>query len=137
MSEATLANELVDARQNPEAICAQTEMEEMLRKALAHISPKLRVAFLMREMAGLSNREAAETLGLTTVALKSRVARARAAVSVYIDKIHEEHLANDATVSRTAIFGPITIAATTRLANRFNASLRRQESVAASTDTKV
>lgn len=133
---ASLADELVDARQNPEAVCAQNEMEKILHKALAHLSPKLRVAFQIRLIAGLSNKEAAETLGLTTGALKSRVARAKAAISSYVDKIHEEHLANRALVSRTAK-GPIAIADSTRLANRVNSAQRRQERFAASIDTKV
>lgn len=134
---ATLADELVDGRQNPEAICAQTEMEEMLREALAHISLKLRVAFQMREMAGMSEREAAESLGLTKAALKARVARARAAIRTHIRKIHGEHVASDATLGRTAVFGPIRIASATRPADRLNSPARRQKSVAVSPDTKV
>jgi RNA polymerase sigma-70 factor (ECF subfamily) len=133
----TLATELVDTRQTPEAVCAQTEMGEILRKALTQLSPKLRVAFQMRKIAGISDRQIAETLGLTTNALKSRVARARAAISSYIDKIHEKHLVNISRESRTEICSAIAKATTTRPANRFNAALCRQESVAASTDTKV
>jgi len=81
-----LANELRDARPNPERICQQTEYEEMLERALAQISPKLRDAFRIREMAGLSTREAADALKITRNTLRSRVSRARIAVSLYIEK---------------------------------------------------
>jgi RNA polymerase sigma-70 factor (ECF subfamily) len=85
--EATLANELVDARPNPETICAQTEMEETLRSALDRVSPKLRVAFQLREIAGYSTREAAQALGVTTNTLKSRVSRARVAIGLHVRKV--------------------------------------------------
>jgi RNA polymerase sigma factor (sigma-70 family) len=72
-----IANELADAGPNPENICAQTEMREKIRGAMAELSPKLRMAFQMHEVAGLSTREAAGALGITTNTLKSRVSRAR------------------------------------------------------------
>jgi RNA polymerase sigma-70 factor, ECF subfamily len=78
-----LANELVCRGPNPETICLQTEMEEMLHGALDHMSPKLRSAFEMREMSELSTKETADALGITTSSLKSRVKRARAAVASY------------------------------------------------------
>jgi RNA polymerase sigma factor (sigma-70 family) len=77
---AAIANELADAGPNPENICAQTEMKEKIRGAMAELSPKLRMAFQMHEVAGLSTREAAGALGITTNTLKSRVSRARRAI---------------------------------------------------------
>lgn len=94
---ATLANELVDPRPNPEIICAQAEMEETLRTALAQISPKLRVAFQMHEMAGLSTREAADTLRIKTTALKSRLKRARTALGLYVDRTNRLGPAEEST----------------------------------------
>lgn len=82
---ATLADELAAAGPNPESICAQTETQAMVRRALAQISPKLRVAFQMREVGGYSTRETAKALGITTNTLKSRIRRARAAVGVYLE----------------------------------------------------
>src|SRR3984893_17307926 len=41
---ATIASELKDSKPNAEAICAQAEMDEPLRRALARLSPKLRSA---------------------------------------------------------------------------------------------
>jgi RNA polymerase sigma-70 factor (ECF subfamily) len=85
-NQPTLANELVYAGASPEKMCAQTEMEELLRRALAQMSAKLRVAFQLCEIAELSTREAAETLRIKTTTLKSRVKRARAAVGQYLDQ---------------------------------------------------
>jgi RNA polymerase sigma-70 factor, ECF subfamily len=103
--EATLANELVDARPNPETICAQTEMEETLRAALGRVSPKLRVAFQLREIAGYSTREAAQALGVTTNTLKSRVSRARVAIGSHLRKVEAAKMADEweaPMTSRTA-----------------------------------
>jgi RNA polymerase sigma-70 factor (ECF subfamily) len=83
-----LANRIVDARPNPEAVYAQTEMDENLRGALQQISPKLRIAFQMRELAGMSSLETANALGISVNTLKSRITRARAALSSHLDKVH-------------------------------------------------
>jgi hypothetical protein len=105
--ETTFANQVVDARPNPETICAQTEMEETLRAALDHISPKLRVAFEMREIAGFSTRETAYMLRIRTTALKSRLRRARAAIGLYLDRTNRARPAEESTmasVNRKGVF---------------------------------
>jgi RNA polymerase sigma-70 factor (ECF subfamily) len=79
-----LANELRDARPNPETICAQSEMDETLRQALGQLSPKLREAIQMRDLDGFSTQETATALGISTNALKSRVARGRANLSALL-----------------------------------------------------
>jgi RNA polymerase sigma-70 factor (ECF subfamily) len=103
--ESTLANELVDARPNPETVCAQTEMDDALRTALARVSSKLRVAFQLREIAGYSTREAAQALGVTTNTLKSRVSRARVAIGSHLRKVEAAKPADEwkpPTIKRTA-----------------------------------
>jgi RNA polymerase sigma-70 factor, ECF subfamily len=82
--ETGVAVELADAGPNPENICAQRELEETVRRALAQISPKLRVTFQMREVAGYSMRETADALGITPNTAKSRVKRARTAIGLYL-----------------------------------------------------
>jgi RNA polymerase sigma-70 factor, ECF subfamily len=84
---ATLANKLKDARPNPETICAQREMNETLRQALAQLTPKLRDAIQMRDLDGFSTREAASALGISTNALKSRLSRARATLSLHLGEV--------------------------------------------------
>lgn len=93
--EATLANKLVDAGPNPETICAQSEMEELLRRALAHISPKLSLTFQMREIAGFSTRELAGSLKTKTSTLNSRVKRARSAIGLYLHEVEGTKLADE------------------------------------------
>ncbi|HET6142305.1 MAG TPA: RNA polymerase sigma factor [Candidatus Acidoferrales bacterium] len=74
---AAFARELKDTTPNPENLCAQAEMEEALRRALDQLSPKLRSAIQMCELDGLSVQEAAQTVGISKNALKSRLLRAR------------------------------------------------------------
>jgi RNA polymerase sigma-70 factor (ECF subfamily) len=83
---ATFTNKLKDSRPNPETICAKKEMHETLRRALAQLSPKLREAIQMRDLDGFSMQETASALGISTNALKSRVARGRATLSLLIHK---------------------------------------------------
>lgn len=85
--ETAFANALVDARPNPETVCAHTEMEETLSAALARVSSKQRVAFQLREIAGFSTREAAQALGITASTLKTRVSRARAAIGMLLRRV--------------------------------------------------
>ena len=94
-SEAALAKELIDARPNPEAICAQSEMEELLRRALTNLSPKLSLAFQMRDIAGFSTNEVAEALKTKTSTLKSRVKRARTAIGLYLHRVEAGRLADE------------------------------------------
>jgi RNA polymerase sigma-70 factor (ECF subfamily) len=94
---ATLANELRDVRPNPETICAQSEMDETLREALAKLSPKLRDAIQMRDLDGFSTQEAATALGISTNALKSRVARGRANLSALLHEVVGKCRAAEAT----------------------------------------
>jgi RNA polymerase sigma-70 factor (ECF subfamily) len=94
-SREALANQLVGPAPTPEAVCAQAEMEELLRSTLAHIPPKLSLAFQMREVAGFSTREVADALKTTTSAVKSRVKRARAAIGLYLHKVEAVKLTNE------------------------------------------
>ena len=92
--------ETVDARPNPEVTCAQTEMEEKLDEALRSISPKLRVAFQMRELAGMSTKETANALGISVNTLKSRMVRARAALNRHLGTYATKGLAMAPLASR-------------------------------------
>jgi RNA polymerase sigma-70 factor (ECF subfamily) len=97
----TLANRLLDAGPSPEAVYAEKEMEKLLSRALSRVSPRLRTAFQMREMAGFSTRETAYVLGITPDALKCRVNRARTAVRLYLKKVGRKRLTGK---SKTPVF---------------------------------
>jgi RNA polymerase sigma-70 factor (ECF subfamily) len=53
------------------------ELGQVIRKASDALSEKYRIVFLLSDVEGLSNEEAAEVLGLSVPAVKSRLHRAR------------------------------------------------------------
>jgi len=62
---------------DPETWYAQVELGETLSRALNGISGRLSDAFVLRNVADLSIRETAATLGLSVAGVKSRLLRAR------------------------------------------------------------
>lgn len=80
---------LVDATTEPSAEVMGAELRAMIDRALADLPDTLRTAFVLREIEGLSTREAAAELGISESALKVRVHRARlalrAALAPYLD----------------------------------------------------
>lgn len=76
-TELTLADQLADSAPNPEEVCAQEELREILDRNVRGLSPDMRTALRLRDVEGLSTREAAETLGVPENTLKSRLHRAR------------------------------------------------------------
>jgi RNA polymerase sigma-70 factor, ECF subfamily len=68
---------VVDFRPNPEQVCAAMEAKQIVERHVEQLSWRLRSAFRLREMEGLSTKEARKVLGLTENVVKSRVFRAR------------------------------------------------------------
>jgi RNA polymerase sigma-70 factor (ECF subfamily) len=62
---------------NPEQLYTQKELRVMISKDLDELPPLLREAFVLRDVRGLSTREAAESLGILENTLKARLWRAR------------------------------------------------------------
>jgi len=62
---------------DPEALYSKQELRRLVEDALASLPAIYRAAFVLRDLEDLSNAEAAEALGLTVEAMKSRVLRAR------------------------------------------------------------
>ena len=69
--------EIVDWSPNPEQLYSQSELKEILAKALRGLSPMYRAVFLLRDVEGLSINETAEVLNLSVLAVKARLMRAR------------------------------------------------------------
>ena len=61
----------------PEARALDHEFEAILGRALAKLPPGWRVAVVLRDIEGLSTKEAAEVLGVRQAAFKSRLHRGR------------------------------------------------------------
>jgi RNA polymerase sigma-70 factor (ECF subfamily) len=56
---------------------AQTQLSEILSKAINELDPPFRIVFQLRDIEELSTEETADTLGLSVPAVKSRLLRAR------------------------------------------------------------
>ncbi len=74
---AAIPLEIVDWRPNPEQLYSQSELKEILAKALQGLSPKCRTVFLLRDVEGFSTDETAEVLNLNVPTIKTRLLRAR------------------------------------------------------------
>jgi RNA polymerase sigma-70 factor (ECF subfamily) len=72
--------ELTDPGETPEARAHQSETRAALDAAVRALPIDYRAPLVLRDIAGLSTAEAAETLGLGEAAFKSRLHRARVSV---------------------------------------------------------
>jgi RNA polymerase sigma-70 factor (ECF subfamily) len=69
--------EFADWREIPSEALERMEIRQALERALAGIAQKYREVFLLRDVQHLSIEEAAEALGLSRAAIKTRLLRAR------------------------------------------------------------
>jgi RNA polymerase sigma-70 factor (ECF subfamily) len=69
--------EIVDFCCLPEADLLSAESMRFLDSAILQLSPALRAVFVLRDVERLSVRETSETLGISEVAVKTRLLRAR------------------------------------------------------------
>jgi len=74
----TFSEQLADSRPSPEEVCSTAEARDRLVEGVKRLSPKLRQAFQLREIDGLSTKEAALILGVPEGTVKAQLARARA-----------------------------------------------------------
>ena len=70
-------HQVVDAGPGPEELCRTAELRGIIRGLMKSLSPKLRDAFQLCEIDGLSVAEAAQIVGTRENTLKSQVSRAR------------------------------------------------------------
>src|SRR6267143_56607 len=75
--EYSLSEQLADWGPSPEDECRKSEMRGHLMHFLAELSPPLRKAYQLRELDGLTTREAAHILGVADGTVKAQLARAR------------------------------------------------------------
>jgi len=67
---------LKDGAPNPEETLRSTQLRETIERLSGELSPKIRLAFRLRVLEGLSTREAAELIGISEGTLKARLFRA-------------------------------------------------------------
>jgi RNA polymerase sigma factor (sigma-70 family) len=76
--ELSLSDLLADCRLSPEDECRNSELRARLNELVSQLSPSLRKAFQLRDLDGLTTREAAHILGVADGTVKAQLARARA-----------------------------------------------------------
>lgn len=74
----TFSERLRDSKPSPEEVCSTEEARNRMVEAVQRLSPKLRRAFQLRDIDGLTTKEAARALGVPEGTVKARLARARA-----------------------------------------------------------
>lgn len=78
--EEMVAREIAVWDDNPEERYSREEMQEILDRAVDSLKPDFRTVFILRDIEELSTEEAAEALGISVPAVKSRLLRARLAL---------------------------------------------------------
>jgi len=74
----TFSERLPDSKPSPEEVCSTKEARDRLVEGVKQLSPKLRQAFQLRDIDGLTTKEAALVLGVPQGTVKAQLARARA-----------------------------------------------------------
>jgi RNA polymerase sigma-70 factor, ECF subfamily len=74
----TFSEKLPDSKPGPEEVCSTSEVHDRVVNGISQLSPTLRRAFQLRDIDGLSTKEAALVLGVPQGTLKAQLARARA-----------------------------------------------------------
>jgi RNA polymerase sigma-70 factor (ECF subfamily) len=75
--EQPMVNRIPDSGPNPEEMYARQERLQILKRGLQSLPPSCRNAVQLRDIQGMSTKEAAEALGLPLGTLKSHLYRAR------------------------------------------------------------
>jgi RNA polymerase sigma-70 factor (ECF subfamily) len=78
---------LPDPAPDPESVARAREIRDALVRALGELSPDHREVLLLREMSGLDYDEVAAALGCALGTVKSRIARARAALRAALEEV--------------------------------------------------
>jgi RNA polymerase sigma-70 factor (ECF subfamily) len=69
----------------PDAELARTQMRRLMEKAIADLPDDFRLAFVLREIEGLSVEDVAESLGVPPATVKTRTLRARRRLQQALD----------------------------------------------------
>ena len=76
--EYCLSERLADCGPSPEDACRKSELHGRLMQFVAELSPSLRKAFQLRDLDGLTTKQAARILGVPDGTVKGQLSRARA-----------------------------------------------------------
>ena len=73
----TFSERLLDSKPSPEELCSAAEARDQLVEGVRQLSPKLRRTLQLRDIEGLTTKEAALVLGVPHGTVKAQLARAR------------------------------------------------------------
>ena len=79
-------HEIPTRRENPEELCAQREMRELMAAEIRKLKPNVRAILQMRAFEDTSVEQTAHRLGLSTSAVKSIARRARLRLRPRLDR---------------------------------------------------
>jgi RNA polymerase sigma-70 factor (ECF subfamily) len=92
--EEKVAREIAVWDDNPEQRYSHDEMQAILRQAIDGLAPIFRTVFVLRDVDELSTEEAAEALGISVPAVKSRLLRARLQLRDKLTKFFKRKVEN-------------------------------------------
>jgi RNA polymerase sigma-70 factor (ECF subfamily) len=81
---------LVGRDPSPHEMAARKELEKMVQGALAHVSPELREAVILRDLQDMDYKEIAQVLGIPEGTVKSRISRGRAELARLLERTKRE-----------------------------------------------
>jgi RNA polymerase sigma-70 factor (ECF subfamily) len=84
--DACVPLEIEDWGPNPEQRYSQRELQQILATTINELKPGYRTVFQLRDVDGLSTEETAQTLALSSSAVKTRLQRARMTLRNSLDK---------------------------------------------------
>jgi RNA polymerase sigma-70 factor (ECF subfamily) len=90
-------------RSNPEELYGKQEIHRIVEEAIQSLPDIYREAFVLRDVEGLTAEEAADVLGITVPALKSRLLRARLSMREILATKVEETTTLKTRIMHTAI----------------------------------
>jgi len=90
-------------KSNPEQVYGKQELHRIVEEAIRALPPIYREAFVLRDIEELSAEEAAEALGITVPALKSRLLRGRLMMRENLAGMLEERPTLKKRVLHTAV----------------------------------
>lgn len=70
----------------PHEMAAKKELAKMVQQALAHVSPELREAVILRDLQDLDYKEIAQVLAIPEGTVKSRISRGRAELARLLER---------------------------------------------------
>jgi RNA polymerase sigma-70 factor, ECF subfamily len=81
---------LMGREPSPHEAAARKELEKMVQEALAHVSPELREAVILRDLQDMDYKEIAQVLGIPEGTVKSRISRGRAELARLLERNKRE-----------------------------------------------